>query len=99
MNSELIRKLSLQAYEEACVELQVADAATWYIHRDPTPEQVNEKFAELIIQECCTRIQADWHKVHWRGPAHYDDFLTQALNAAYRTECVAEIKQHWGIPI
>ncbi len=52
MNKELISKLSSQAYEDACVELQFADTATWYSDRGPTQERVNEKFAELIVQEC-----------------------------------------------
>ena len=97
MNAELIRKLSRQAYEDACLELQVADAATWYSDRGPTQEQVNEKFAALIVRECCTRIQADWQKVE-QMCAQHDDFEPLAIIAACRTECVAEIKQHWGVP-
>jgi hypothetical protein len=52
MNTELIRKLAGEAYENACLELQIADAATWYSDRGPTSERVNEKFAELIVREC-----------------------------------------------
>lgn len=97
MNTELIRKLSGEAYVAASLELQFADAATCYSVCEPTPEQVNLKFAELIIQECCTRIQADWHKVA-QTPVQDADFEPLSIIAACRTECVAEIKQHWGIP-
>lgn len=98
MNTELIRKLAGEAYVAASLELQFADAATWYSDRGPTSEQVNLKFAELIIQECCKRIQADWHKVE-QTPVQDADFEPLAIIAACRTECVAEIKQYWGIPL
>jgi len=52
MNSELIRKLAGEAYVAASLELQFADAATWYSDRVPTSEQVHLKFAELIVREC-----------------------------------------------
>lgn len=62
MNSDLIKRLARQAYEEACVELQVTDAATWYSDRGPTPERVNEKFAELIIQEAIQVLETASNK-------------------------------------
>jgi hypothetical protein len=58
MNTELIRKLSGKAYVAASLELQFADAATCYSVCEPTPEQVNLKFAELIVQECVNIVNA-----------------------------------------
>lgn len=95
MNTELIRNLESKAYEVATLE--VYPQGKPYGSLGPHPDQVKQKFVELIIQECCARIQADWQKVE-QTPVQDADFATLAIIAACRTECVAEIKQHWGMP-
>jgi hypothetical protein len=97
MNSDLIKRLAEKAYVAASIEQQFSDPTSWYSDRGAPAELVNQKFAELIIQECCTRIQADWQKVE-QMLVQDPDFEPLAIIAACRTECVAEIKQHWGIP-
>ena len=61
MNAELIRKLAAKAHVDASLELQFSGAATWYIDQGPTPEQVNQKFAELIVRECAQIMNSNDH--------------------------------------
>jgi hypothetical protein len=52
MSADRIKELAGQAYVQACLELQQTDIAHWYSDRGPPQELVNQKFAELLVQEC-----------------------------------------------
>ncbi len=52
MNTDRIKRLARQAYAQACEQVQQSDIAHWYSDRGPPSDMVNQKFAELLIQEC-----------------------------------------------
>ena len=55
------------------------------------------KFAELIVNECCERIGPYWEGFKNMPNDSTDDIFAAGAIAAVRTECVAEMKQHFGI--
>ena len=48
----------------------------------------NEKFAELIVRECASVVEN-------LSPG-YNDYRNQ-IEDAFRRDCVAELKQHFGV--
>jgi hypothetical protein len=61
-----------------------------------------EKFAELIIQECCSKlveIGESWHEFANNPPQGQAHNASGALFAAYRLkeDAVDEIKEHFGV--
>jgi hypothetical protein len=51
-----------------------------------------EKFAELIVGECVGIVD----KIVPPGYADYPDYRDQ-IEQSFRSECVAEIKKHFGV--
>jgi hypothetical protein len=61
-----------------------------------------EKFAELIVQECCSKLEEmgeGWHEFAKNPPDGQAHNASGALFAAYRLkeDAVDEIKQHFGV--
>lgn len=61
-----------------------------------------EKFAELIVKECCSKlveIGESWHEFAKNPPQGQAHNASGALFAAYRLkeDAVDEIKEHFGV--
>ena len=61
-----------------------------------------EKFAELIVRECCSKLVEmgeGWHEFARNPPDGQAHNASGALFAAYRLkeDAVDEIKQHFGV--
>jgi hypothetical protein len=61
-----------------------------------------EKFAELIVKECCSKLVEmgeGWHEFANNPPQGQAHNASGALFAAYRLkeDAVDEIKQHFGV--
>ena len=85
---ERIKELAGQAYVQACLELQQTDIAHWYSDRGPPSELVNQKFAELIVQECVNIVNA------------MDSIRNETFHRkdGSKVETGDVLKQHFGIP-
>ena len=64
--------------------------------------QFNEKFAELIVKECCSKLVEmgeGWHEFANNPPQGQAHNASGALFAAYRLkeDAVDEIKEHFGV--
>ena len=61
-----------------------------------------EKFAELIVRECCSKLEEmgeGWHEFAKNPPDGQAHNASGALFAAYRLkeDAVDEIKEHFGV--
>ena len=61
-----------------------------------------EKFAELIVRECCSKLVEmgeSWHEFARNPPEGQTHNASGALFAAYRLkeDAVDEIKEHFGV--
>jgi hypothetical protein len=61
-----------------------------------------EKFAELIVRECCSKLEEmgeSWHEFARNPPRGQAHNASGALFAAYRLkeDAVDEIKEHFGV--
>lgn len=61
-----------------------------------------EKFAELIVEECCSKLKEmgeSWHEFANNPPQGQAHNASGALFAAYRLkeDAVDEIKKHFGV--
>ena len=61
-----------------------------------------EKFAELIVRECCSKLKEmgeSWHEFAKNPPDGQAHNASGALFAAYRLkeDAVDEIKEHFGV--
>lgn len=61
-----------------------------------------EKFAELIVEECCSKLKEmgeSWHEFANNPPQGQAHNASGALFAAYRLkeDAVDEIKEHFGV--
>jgi hypothetical protein len=66
------------------------------------PEPLREKFAELIVRECCSKLVEmgeSWHEFARNPPEGQAHNASGALFAAYRLkeDAVDEIKEHFGV--
>ena len=86
--NERIRELASQCYELTKPDLN---------------ERFNkEKFAELIVRECCSKLEEmgeGWQEFAQNPPQGQAHNASGALFAAYRLkeDAVDEIKQHFGV--
>lgn len=92
--NERIKELA----EEA--ELPLLDADGKCKHGDTYFSK--EKFAELIVRECCSKLKEmgeSWHEFAKNPPQGQAHNASGALFAAYRLkeDAVDEIKQHFGV--
>jgi hypothetical protein len=71
-------------------------------HPENVPKDLVEKFAELIVEECCTKLVEmgeSWHEFARNPPDGQAHNASGALFAAYRLkeDAVDEIKEHFGV--
>jgi hypothetical protein len=90
--NERIRELALQARKRP-----IGDSWT-YSH----PEEFEQRFAELIVKECCSKLVEmgeSWHEFARNPPDGQAHNASAALFAAYRLkeDAVDEIKEHFGV--
>lgn len=52
MSTNKIQQLANQARDQMWNELEKLDPAAWYSDKGPSQQAVDERFAELLIQEC-----------------------------------------------
>lgn len=69
-----------------------------------TQENFMEKFAELIIRECCSKLVEmgeSWHEFARNPPQGQAHNASGALFAAYRLkeDAVDEIREHFGVEL
>lgn len=84
MNKDLINRLALEA---GWTPIPGADFS------NTLQEDYNRRLVHLVVQECCARIQPDWAKVEGMDPQD-PNLIAQW---ATRTECVAELTQHFEV--
>ena len=65
-------------------------------------EMMQEKFAELIVKECCSKLKEmgeGWHEFAMNPPDGQAHNASGALFAAYRLkeDAVDEIRDHFGV--
>ena len=92
--NERIKQLWDQALEEFSKQHQYATIML--------PEPLREKFAELIVKECCSKLKEmgeGWHEFARNPPDGQAHNASGALFAAYRLkeDAVDEIKEHFGV--
>ena len=68
----------------------------------PYSKDFAEKFAELIVKECCSKLKEmgeGWHEFARNPPDGQAHNASGALFAAYRLkeDAVDEIKEHFGV--
>ena len=69
---------------------------------DETEYWIIEKFAELIVRECCSKLKEmgeGWHEFARNPPDGQAHNASGALFAAYRLkeDAVDEIRDHFGV--
>ena len=79
--NERIRELAGKALDRAVPE-------TWTTLTPEQLEKVQEKFAELIVQECVGVVEN-------LSPG-YNDYRNQ-IEDAFRGDCVGKIREHFGV--
>ena len=67
-----------------------------------SPGQFEQKFAELIVRECCSKLEEmgeGWQEFAKNPPQGQAHNASGALFAAYRLkeDAVNEIKEHFGV--
>jgi hypothetical protein len=93
MMNERIKELAKQAGFAMKIDDDPNSPPGWWgAGHDPT----FEKFAELIIKECIERIKPVKYVHEIKEDLDMKTLPTYVIAAA-RTECIAEIKQHFGI--
>ena len=87
---------------------ELALQAMTYVTHNPKANKLNsgdmfdEKFAELIVKECCSKLKEmgeGWHEFARNPPDGQAHNASGALFAAYRLkeDAVDEIKEHFGV--
>ena len=87
---------------------ELALQAMTYVTHNPKANKLNsgdmfdEKFAELIVKECCSKLKEmgeGWHEFAMNPPDGQAHNASGALFAAYRLkeDAVDEIKEHFGV--
>jgi len=87
---------------------ELALQAMTYVTHNPKANKLNsgdmfdEKFAELIVKECCSKLVEmgeGWHEFANNPPQGQAHNASAALFAAYRLkeDAVDEIKEHFGV--
>ena len=94
--NELIEKLA----EQAEINRFAYNQATMMNER--VQEFDKEKFAELIVKECCSKLKEmgeGWHEFAMNPPDGQAYNASGALFAAYRLkeDAVDEIRDHFGV--
>ena len=94
--NELIEKLA----EQAEINRFAYNQATMMNER--VQEFDKEKFAELIVKECCSKLKEmgeGWHEFARNPPDGQAHNASGALFAAYRLkeDAVDEIRDHFGV--
>ena len=96
--NEQIKELEKQAFD-----------AVWNLYNYPIgpgthfrPDGFEEKFAELIVRECCSKLKEmgeGWHEFAENPPQGQAHNASGALFAAFRLkeDAVDEIKEHFGV--
>ena len=76
--------------ERAEYQAQKHSGSDWQVHVEPSREQIFEKFAELIVQEClaCARGAGLADDVAVRNGLGFNDGISEA---------VTHMKQHFGV--
>ena len=92
--NEKIKNLWDTALEEFSKEHQFATIML--------PEPLREKFADLIVKECCSKLKEmgeGWHEFAKNPPDGQAHNASGALFAAYRLkeDAVDEIRDHFGV--
>jgi len=82
--NERIKQLAETAYRDVVCNHTIGDTVS--------REVVDQKFAELIVRECVGIV----NKIVPPGYEDYPDYRDQ-IEQSFRSECVAEIKQHFGL--
>ena len=87
---------------------ELALQAMTYVTHNPKANKLNsgdmfdEKFAELIVKECCSKLKEmgeGWHEFARNPPDGQAHNASGALFAAYRLkeDAVDEIRDHFGV--
>ena len=87
---------------------ELALQAMTYVTHNPKANKLNsgdmfdEKFAELIVKECCSKLKEmgeGWHEFAMNPPDGQAHNASGALFAAYRLkeDAVDEIRDHFGV--
>ena len=87
---------------------ELALQAMTYVTHNPKANKLNsgdmfdEKFAELIVKECCSKLKEmgeGWHEFAMNPPDGQAYNASGALFAAYRLkeDAVDEIRDHFGV--
>ena len=99
--NQRIRELAEQAISDVDYirddDFTNEELSTMYI-----PDCFAEKFAELIVEECCSKLKEmgeSWHEFANNPPQGQAHNASGALFAAYRLkeDAVDEIKEHFGV--
>ena len=95
MNQELFQKL----YRESFSDQYKVIAG---VYERCEVKFLPEKFAELIVRECCSKLEEmgeNWHEFAKNPPQGQAHNASAALFAAYRLkeDAVDEIKEHFGV--
>ena len=97
--NERIKELARTAERE----VQISLGERWTtVGRAEFMRLYNEKFAELIVRECCSKLEEmgeGWQEFAKNPPQGQAHNASGALFAAYRLkeDAVDEIKEHFGV--
>jgi hypothetical protein len=87
----LIERAEYQALKQS--------GSDWEVHVEPSREQIFEKFAELIVEECmtmCDTVSADYLK-HRKGAFDFQDKNIYAEGEAACDIIKYKMKKHFGV--
>jgi hypothetical protein len=93
--NERIRSL----LERAEYQAQKQYGPDWEVYVEPSREQILEKFAELIVEECmtmCDTVSADYLK-HRKGAFDFQDKNIYAEGEAACDIIKYKMKKHFGV--
>lgn len=98
--NQRIRELAEQAWVYQVRVLNEPDGSRTYTEKEKVFDK--EKFAELIVRECCSKLVEmgeEWHRFAKNPPDGQAHNASGALFAAYRLkeDAVDEIKEHFGV--
>jgi hypothetical protein len=85
--------------ERAEYRAQKQSGSDWEVHVEPSREQIFEKFAELIVEECmtmCDTVSADYLK-HRKGAFDFQDKNIYAEGEAACDIIKYKMKKHFGV--
>jgi hypothetical protein len=102
MMNERTRELAEQARKYARDYVAECKHYGHYMEHNEHELRFEEKFAELIVEECCSKLKEmgeSWHEFAKNPPDGQAHNANRALFAAYRLkeDAVDEIKQHFGV--